>query len=655
MIELNKAGINAELKSSHRWVRWALCDVQDGPKLRKEMKPPYQVNGHAAKHNDPKTWNSHDAVVAAHEASVELKHPATVVKDHGVRGIGVVIGPPFFGIDLDDCRNAETGELTPEASEWVAELQTFCEVSPSGTGLHFWGHGEPPYKEGHRKDGREIYSTNRYLTVTGVTIGATTEIRRFTPAEVKALYERVKNGTPKFVPLSAPRADMMSRVDFPDLSQAVMSLLTGLAYDLNCDAEKIEAEFLKSQLYLNTHWSTKWTRLREAHLAKAIQFVKDNPRRVSTPEKRELVTPDACMTRRAPLRWNWKPVLLQGAMLNLSGESSQGKSPLVIDIMARMSRLPGHDGFGEWPDGQKMRTAPLHSILLNSEDNLEDTILPRFDAADGCSMFFHPVTGVKVSKEDSFHQRMLGLKEDINLICDLARKLAPNLGIIGFDPITNYLGRGLRMNQEEEVRSVLMPLVTLMHEVQANAIIVSHLNKSDSQDPMLKVMGARAFVGVARTAWQCSSDPDQPENPYAHIMSPIRGEKGAGSFKYHTVVENVEIDHEPSEVVRIVWDGKSNATASQALNPDLHKDAGLIEKAAPVLRDYLKAGKRNARECLAFMREGGYDIEKCSLKVRKAAGVESSQKDRQWWWFLPSAQHEFQIPLARKDDGAPTF
>ena len=87
-------------------------------------------------------------------------------------------------------------------------------------------------------------------------------------------------------------------------------------------------------------------------------------------------------------------------MLNLSGESSQGKSPLLIDLCARMSKLPGHDGYGTWPDGQKMQKFPLHSIMLNNEDDLQDTILPRFDLAGGCDLFFHPITGVQVSKDD---------------------------------------------------------------------------------------------------------------------------------------------------------------------------------------------------------------------------------------------------------------
>jgi hypothetical protein len=249
-----------------------------------------------------------------------------------------------------------------------------------------------------------------------------------------------------------------------------------------------------------------------------------------SPEVSSLVMPIAGLTRRQAQRWIWNPVLAEAGMLNLSGMSSQGKSPLVIDLCARMSKLPGHEGYGRWPDGQMMKKFPLHSILLNSEDDLSSSILPCFDEAGGCDMFFHPITGVQVSKDDKIRQRMLALKEDIGLICDEARKLAPHLGVVVLDPVTNYLGR-LRMNQEEEVREALMPLVQLQQELRFNVITVSHLNKGEG-DPMSRVMGARAFIGVARTAWQCSDDPDPAHDHYHHIMSPIRGKMGHGSFKF---------------------------------------------------------------------------------------------------------------------------
>jgi len=48
------------------------------------------------------------------------------------------------GIDLDKCRNPETGELEPEAQEIVRRMDSYTEVSPSGTGVHIYVIGTKP-------------------------------------------------------------------------------------------------------------------------------------------------------------------------------------------------------------------------------------------------------------------------------------------------------------------------------------------------------------------------------------------------------------------------------------------------------------------------------------------------------------------------------
>ena len=51
-------------------------------------------------------------------------------------GVGFVFtaDDPFVGIDLDDC--IENGELHPDAVEIVRQLDSYTELSPSGSGIH---------------------------------------------------------------------------------------------------------------------------------------------------------------------------------------------------------------------------------------------------------------------------------------------------------------------------------------------------------------------------------------------------------------------------------------------------------------------------------------------------------------------------------------
>jgi primase-polymerase (primpol)-like protein len=74
-------------------------------------------------------------------------------------------GDPIIGIDLDNCRDPETGDL----KEWAAKVcatfaNAYKEVSPSGGGVHIIARGKTP----NRKRGDlEIYSSARYFRITG--------------------------------------------------------------------------------------------------------------------------------------------------------------------------------------------------------------------------------------------------------------------------------------------------------------------------------------------------------------------------------------------------------------------------------------------------------------------------------------------------------
>ncbi len=54
-----------------------------------------------------------------------------------INGIGFLFTPDddFAGVDLDDCRDPETGTLEPWAAAVVHNLNSYTEVSPSGTGV----------------------------------------------------------------------------------------------------------------------------------------------------------------------------------------------------------------------------------------------------------------------------------------------------------------------------------------------------------------------------------------------------------------------------------------------------------------------------------------------------------------------------------------
>ncbi len=141
--------IPEELRSRPQWVAWKL-EERDG----KFTKVPHIAGGVGkASSTDSSTWRTFEEAVQALN---------TGRRD----GVGFVFssGDPYAGIDLDKCRDPETGDLEEWAAEIVADLGGYTEVSPSGTGVHIIVRGKAPNK----KRGKvEAYSSERYFTMTG--------------------------------------------------------------------------------------------------------------------------------------------------------------------------------------------------------------------------------------------------------------------------------------------------------------------------------------------------------------------------------------------------------------------------------------------------------------------------------------------------------
>jgi len=133
-----------------------------------QNKHPKQPSGLDAKSNDSSTWNTFQAVKEGFAKS-------------GFDGIGFVFAKddPFVGIDLDGCRNPQTGEVADWAMKIVNLMQSYTEISPSGSGLHIVIRAKPDTESGKTKKisgvkkitdkspGIEVYSQLRYFCITG--------------------------------------------------------------------------------------------------------------------------------------------------------------------------------------------------------------------------------------------------------------------------------------------------------------------------------------------------------------------------------------------------------------------------------------------------------------------------------------------------------
>jgi putative DNA primase/helicase len=149
------------LTEREAWVGWRYKFNEDRDEW---TKVPIDIDaGGFAKSTDPDTWTSFADAVAYHERT-----------GTDTDGVGFVVHDDntVLGLDLDDVRDPDTGDLEAWADDVLEDVPTYAEVSPSGTGLRLFGLGFVP-DGGNRGDvdagagHLEMYDSGRYLTVTG--------------------------------------------------------------------------------------------------------------------------------------------------------------------------------------------------------------------------------------------------------------------------------------------------------------------------------------------------------------------------------------------------------------------------------------------------------------------------------------------------------
>ena len=94
----------------------------------------------------------------------------------------------LVGIDFDHC--IDDKRVQPLASKWIGQLDTYTELSPSGTGFHSIARAKPLDRI-VKFGGVEIYCRGRYFTFTGRCLNQGQEIRA-AAAEVDALIAEVR-------------------------------------------------------------------------------------------------------------------------------------------------------------------------------------------------------------------------------------------------------------------------------------------------------------------------------------------------------------------------------------------------------------------------------------------------------------------------------
>ncbi len=151
-------GIPPELRALNRWVCWRVHPRDDGKPAKIPVSP---LTGEDASVTNSNTWGTFEQAYQCFEED-------TLSKRLRLAGLGFVFvaSDGLAGVDIDDCRVAETGVIKDWGLAIIEALASYTEISPSGTGVKIFIRGSVPGSEA-RRNKIEMYSTARYFTVTG--------------------------------------------------------------------------------------------------------------------------------------------------------------------------------------------------------------------------------------------------------------------------------------------------------------------------------------------------------------------------------------------------------------------------------------------------------------------------------------------------------
>lgn len=254
-----------ELEKRDAWVLWKpdLSELETKGKIGKKPINP-KTYGYA-KAGVPDTWNSYEYTKSRLKPGYGMGYELS--GDDGITGV-----------DIDKC--IVDGTIEPWGQYYVDKLNSYTEISPSGTGLRIFIFANLP-PGGNRKGKIELYDKGRFLTITGNHLEGTPLTIEPRQDELNQLHREIF-GEPEVIqkidtPISTTLTDdaiiekskkfrnggKFTRLfdgnwqhDYSSQSQADQALCSMLAFSTRNNPAQIDNIFRRSGLY-RAKWDEK--------------------------------------------------------------------------------------------------------------------------------------------------------------------------------------------------------------------------------------------------------------------------------------------------------------------------------------------------------------------------------------------------------------
>ena len=200
-----------------------------------------------------------------------------------------------------------------------------------------------------------------------------------------------------------------------------------------------------------------------------------------------------------PVEWLWPGRVAIGKQTLIAGEPGLGKSQIAIAMAAAVTTG------GDWPCGEGH--APLGNVIvLQAEDGLADTVVPRLIAAGADLERVRLITAVV----DPNGRRGLNLQGDLTTLEEEIARVG-DVRLVIIDPISSYLGPKVDSHVNAAVRAVLEPVGEMADRLRLAIVSNTHFTKGGGIKAINRFIGSIAFVAAARTAFVVTNDAEDED------------------------------------------------------------------------------------------------------------------------------------------------
>ena len=304
--------------------------------------------------------------------------------------------------------------------------------------------------------------------------------------------------------------------------------------------------------------------------------------------------------------WLWYPFIPYGKLTIIQGDPGDGKTTLVLNIAAKLSKDEGLDS-------DMKLTEPLTVIYQSAEDGLTDTIKPRLEAAGA------DCENISIIDESIKSLSMIDERLEEAIIKTKAKLLI-------LDPIQAYLGGNMDMNRANEARDMTKKLAALAEKYQCAIVLVGHMNKAAGNKAAYRGMGSIDFFAVARSVLLVGRI--EGEENIRAVVQIKNNLAGFGHPKAFQLSED-----------GFLWLGDYEITADEVLGGIAPK-ANKLEQAKRLLRKLAETNNAiQSNEIFNLAEE--QNISRRTLEnAKKELGIRAKRIKNSWYWELDKVRSE---------------